>query len=372
MGRVIDTLGLLQLDFVNVLVPAQQLVVFSRLGRYDRNRLHRLLYGSGRYTEQWAHEASVVPMDAWPILAHRRRAYRPWPSNPVLKLPGRGRAYLDDVLDIVRERGAVCATDLPPVPGPKRREGDWHRSVPRWALEVHFGRGDLAVRERLPNFQRVYDLPERVVPPDLRERSVGDAEARRELLRQAARACGIATSRDLADYYRMSPKDARPHIHELLEEGEISEVRVDGWREPGLLHRDARIPRRISARALLSPFDPVVWFRPRTERLFDFHYRIEIYLPEAERRWGYYVLPFLLGDRLVARVDVKADRKSGRLVVPAAHAEPGIDRAETGAALAEELRELADWLGLDRIIVGRKGDLARDLARAVRAGRTGR
>jgi len=372
LRRVIDTLGLLQLDFVNVLVPAQQLVVYSRTGPYARERLHDLVYRRGIYTEQWAHEASIVPMDAWPLLEHRRRAYRPWPNNPILKMPGRGRDYLESVISLVRDRGPVCSADLPPVEGPRRRPGDWHRSVPRWALEFHFGRGALAVRERLPNFQRVYDLPERVLPAGLLDHSVTDAEARRELLRRAARSSGVATARDLADYYRMSPKEARPRIDELLDTGELREVRVEGWHEPGLLHRDARVPRRIDACALLSPFDPVVWFRPRAERLFDFHYRIEIYVPAARRRWGYYVLPFLLGDRIVARVDLKADRDAGRLLVQAAHAEPGIDGPAVCDALATELGTLAAWLGLERIVIGRKGDLCQALRRAVSARRTGR
>lgn len=370
--RVIDTLGLLQLDFVNVLVPAQQLVLFSRVGAYDRDRLRDVVYGSGHYTEQWAHEASIVPMDAWPLLEHRRKNYRPWPNNPILKLPCKGRDYLADVVAIVRERGAVCSSDLPAVDGPKRRPGDWHRSVPRWALEYHFGCGNLAVADRLPNFQRIYDLPERVIPAKHLERRLADADARRELLRHAARSLGIATAHDLADYYRMSARDAMPHIPDLVAAGEITEVRVEGWREAGYLHRDARVPRQIEARALLSPFDPVAWYRPRTERLFDFHYRIEIYVPAAQRRWGYYVLPFLLGDRLVARVDLKADRKRSRLLVQAAHAEPDIDRGATCDALALELRELGAWLDLERVVVGRRGDLAQELRNAVSGLRTDR
>ena len=207
--RVMQTLGALQLDFVNVLVPAHYLVVWSRLGSYDRQRFDRHVYRNGDYAEQWAHEASIVPACVWPLLAHRRAAYELAAYNPLRKLRNR-QAYLAAVLDQVRRDGAVTAGDLPPVPGPKRKPGDWHRSVPRWALEYHFARGDLAVVKRLPNFQRVYDLPERIVPAPHRQRRLTVEEADRELLLRSARALGVATLHDLADYYRMSPRAAAP------------------------------------------------------------------------------------------------------------------------------------------------------------------
>lgn len=365
--RVVRTLGLLQLDFVNVLVPAHYLVVFSRLGAYQRPRFDKLMYGSKEFTEQWAHEASIVPADAWPLLAHRRRAFKPWSNSPIMKLKDPA-AYLSEVLELVAERGAVTAADLPSVQGPKRKSGEWHRSVPRWALEYHFGFGTLAVRNRLSNFQRVYDLPERLIDDKHRLASLDNNAARRELLRRAARAYGIATAKDLADYYRMKTADALPRIDELVEEGVIKEVRVEDWSAPAYLALDSTLPRRVAASALLSPFDPLVWYRPRAERLFDFHYRIEIYVPEHKRKWGYYVLPYLLGDKLVARVDLKADRGASCLLVRAAHLEEGAKSAHVAAALARELRELASWLNLDRIKVARRGSLSQQLTKTLGSG----
>jgi uncharacterized protein YcaQ len=348
--RAMRRLGVLQLDFVNVLVPAHFLILWSRLGCYDRQRFERHIYGNGDYTEQWAHEASVVPTSAWPLLAHRRAAWRPSRYNPIRKLRNR-KAYLAGVLDQVRAQGAVTAGDLPPVPGPARKPGDWHRSIPRWALEYHFARGNLAVVSRLSNFQRVYDLPERHIPAEYLDKKLTRAEADREMLRRAARALGIATLHDLADYYRLSPREARPRIRELVDEGVLTPVEVEGWNVPAYFARGACLPRSIAGASLLSPFDPVVWHRPRAERLFDFHYRIEIYVPEAKRKWGYYVLPFRVGDRIVARVDLKADRASSRLLVRAAYEEPGIARRECAELLAAELNSLAGWLGLDAVVL---------------------
>ena len=364
--RVINDLGLLQLDFVNVVVPAHYLVIWSRLGPYDRQRFDRLVCAGSEFTEHWAHEASVVPMTSWPLLAYRRGEYRPWPQSPVMQLRNR-EEYLRTALDTVRERGPVVAADLPPMPGPARRPGDWYRSVARSALEYHFGHGHVAIAGRLPNFQRQYDLPERVIDEPLRVARHAREDAFRALLRQAARACGIATARDLADYWRMSPKEVPPRIAELVEEGTLAEVTVEGWRDPAYLHAAARLPRAVRTRALLSPFDPLVWFRPRTERLFDFHYRLEIYVPAAKRKWGYYVLPFLLDDRIVARVDLKAERSTGELQVLAAYPEGDIDEKRTAAELACELRALAGWLELAKVRVAGRGRFARALARAAKA-----
>ncbi len=363
--RVINQLGLLQLDYVNVLIPAHYLVLYSRLGAYPCQRLNDLVYQRKEFIEQWAHEASIVPIDAWPLLQHRRDEFQPYPNSPIMKLRGR-RAYLKKVIKIVEEQGPVTLNDLPPMPGPKRKAGDWHRSVPRWALEYHFGFGSVAVAERLPNFQRKYDLPERLIGAEHLAKRMRREDAQRELLRRAAKSCGISTARDLTDYYRMSPKDASPRIEELVEEGALRKVEVDGWKNQGLLYRDAVCPHQIKASTLLSPFDPVVWFRPRAERLFDFHYRIEIYVPASKRKWGYYVLPFLLNDKIVARVDLKADRKNKRLLVLAAHEEAGIDTASAVRKLAEELANLAKWLNLDSIRVSRRGPFARRLATATK------
>ena len=368
--RVVRTLGLLQLDFVNVLIPAHYLVVFSRLGPYQRERFNQLIYRSREFTEKCTHEESIVPMDTWPLLDYRRKTFKPWSNSPITEL-GVDAAYLNQVIEIVRQQGPVTSRDLPPFNEPKRKPGEWHRSVPRWSLEFHFGAGRVAVADRLPNFQRVYDLPERLIDEEYRTQCLRDDDARRELLRRAATACGIATARDLADYYRMPPRDAEPRLSELVEEGVIAEVSVEGWAETGYLAAGASIPRQVAAAALLSPFDPLIWFRPRTERLFGFHYRIEIYLPAHKRKWGYYVLPFLLGEQIVARVDLKADRRSATLLVQAAHLEEGADALNVARALSRELRELSSWLGLMAIKVGRRGSLARTLRQAVAAGAHG-
>lgn len=350
-GRVLQSVKLLQLDFVNVLIPAHYLVMWSRLGGYDRQRFEQFLYDSGRCTEQWAHEASVVPVTAWPLLAHRRAAWQPSRQNPLLTMRGRER-YLQEVLERVRTDGPVTANDIPAAKGPARRPGDWHRPMSRRALEYHFARGDLAVTRRLSNFQRVYDLAERAIPAEHLDRTLPAADAQRELLLAAIRACGIATLKDLADYYRMTAGDAAPRIDELVESRHVVPVAVDGWNEPAYLAADARIPRNIDVATLLSPFDPLVWYRPRAERLFGFFYRIEIYVPEHQRKWGYYVLPFLLGDQIVARLDLKADRAAGTLLVRRGHAEACCDMDACLPRLAAELVQLGHWLQLERVSVG--------------------
>jgi hypothetical protein len=339
----------LQLDFVNVLVPAHFLILWSRLGNYDRRRLEKFLYGSREFTEQWAHEASIVRVSDWPLLEHRRQAWKPWKRNPLETLDDPD-AYLRDILDKVEREGAVTANDLPAAASPGRKKpGDWHRPVQRWALEHHFGRGKLAIRQRQGNFQRVYDLPERLIDTPHRNRRVECVDAQRILLRQSAESLGVATLQDLADYYRMSARDVAPRLSELVEEGALTPVKVEGWNEQAYLSNAARCPRSIEGASLLSPFDPLVWFRPRARRLFDFEYRIEIYVPAAKRRWGYYVLPFRLGDRIVARVDLKADRQGNVLLVKALHHEPRADPKKTESALEGELGALAEWLGLGSV-----------------------
>jgi uncharacterized protein YcaQ len=362
--RVVNRLGLLQLDFVNVLVPAHYFVVFSRLGAYDRSRFNKLIYDSREFIEHWAHEASIVPVDCWPLLRYRREEFRPWPNSPIMKLKGK-KKYLETAMDVVTRSGPVVSNDLPPLPAPKGKPGDWSRSVPRWALELHFGLGRVSVAGRLPNFQRVYDLPEKLIDEPHFSSQVSREDAQRQLLETAARAHGIGTVHDLADYFRMTARDAAPRIQELVEEGLLHPVRVEGWDEPAYLHHQARVPRTLNARSLLSPFDPLVWFRPRGERLFDFHYRIEIYTPAAKRKYGYYVLPFLLGDKIVARVDLKADRKNSKLLVLASWLEEGADESETAEALACELGTLADWLCLNGLEVTTRGNLASALTESV-------
>ena len=359
--RVFNTLGLLQLDYVNVLMPAHFLIPWSRLGAYDRAAFEKYVYRSGECTEQWAHEASIVPADAWSLLAHRRHAYSMHKNNPLRRMRNHA-AYLEAALQQVESQGPITASDLPPVPGPKRKPGDWHRSIPRWALEYHFARGNLAVANRLPNFQRVYDLPSRIIPHQHLSASPDPRSAQQELIRRAASGLGVATLQDLADYFRMSAREAAPLVHDLVEMGDLQPVQVESWEEPAFLAKGARLPRQIAGASLLSPFDPVVWFRPRALRLFDFHYRIEIYVPAAKRKWGYYVLPFRLGDQIVARLDLKADRKSSKLLVLNVHEEAQIERKLCVAALGAELQALQQWLCLDAVSVTRHNMISRQLA----------
>ncbi len=317
VGRTIRRLGLIQLDYVNVLVPAHYLVLFSRLGPYNRGLLDEVVYRRREFTEQWAHEASIVPVELWPLLRHRRELHRPRPWGFDEFLAAQPH-YVERVLEQVRGQGPLTTADLPDAEGvPRRMDGDaWLGTVPRAKLEALFGQGVLAIAGRLPSFARMYDLAERVIPPAHYARLVVPTEAQRELIQSAARCYGIATA---DDYYRMPIRTARERIAELVAARELNPVRVEGWRVPAFLHPAAKAPRRIDACAVLSPFDPLVWYRPRAERLFGFEYRIEIYTPKEKRRWGYYVLPFLLGERLVARVDLKAERAEGRLAVPATH-----------------------------------------------------
>ena len=366
--RVLERLAVLQLDYVNVLGPAHHQVLFARLGPYDRSLLDDLTYRRREFTEQWAHEASILPVAAWPLLRHRMATRRVHPYGFDAFLTGHP-AYARWVLEQIRVRGPLSAEQLDVPNGTARRlRGAWFGTVPRAILEAHFGRGRLAVAHRRPDFVRVFDLAERVVPRHHYRRRVGRAEAQREL-RQAARAHGVGTVPDLADYFRMSVRDARVRVRELVEAADVREVSVEGWAEPAYLAPRARVPRTIAAAALLSPFDPVVWHRDRVARLFGFDYRIEIFVPQAKRRWGYYVLPFLLGDRLVARVDLKAERKEKRLRVRAAYAERGVRPQTVTRALATELATLAAWHDLDAVTVDRRGNLARPVAAEVRRSR---
>ena len=367
VARTIRRLGVLQLDYVNVLVPAHYQVLFSRLGPYDRSRFDDAVYRRREFTEQWARQASVVPVESWPLLRFRREAFRVRPHG-FEKFMERHRDYADWVLDEVRSRGPLAAADIAAPEGvPRKIPGStWIGTVPNGVLEAHFARGALAVADRLPNFVQVFDLAERLIPPEHFHRRVSDEDGQRGLMLIAARAHGVATAGDLADCYTMPMADARPRIAELVDAGELREVRVEGWREPALLHPKAALPRRIDAAALLSPWDPVVCHRPRAERLFGFDYKVEIFVPRAKRKWGYYVLPFLLGDRLVARVDLKAERKARRLDVLAAYIEPDAKPGVVAPALAEELRTMARWLELDHVKVSRRGGFASALGRAVR------
>jgi uncharacterized protein len=366
--RVVRQLALVQIDCVNVLTPAHYQVLFSRLGRYDTKVFDELIYDRREFTEQWAHEASIVPMETWPLLDYRRRIHRVRPYGFEVFMAEHSE-YVAAVLDEVRKRGPLMPSDLPHPEGTERRLAQsWFGTVTRAVLEAHFGRGDIAIARRLPNFARVYDAAERIIPTKYREISVPRADAERQLIAIAARALGISTAADLADYFRMPVRDTTRPIAELVASGDLLEARVEGWRTPAYLHRDAAISNATAAAALLSPFDPLIWYRPRLQRLFAFEHRFEIFVPQNKRKWGVYVLPFLLVDRLVARVDLRADRENGHLLVLAAYAEDSEDCAIVADALAAELRTLAGWLGLGAIRVGRRGNLARLLAASLRSG----
>jgi uncharacterized protein len=366
--RTVARTGVLQIDSVNVLQRAHYMPLFSRMGCYDRDLLHR---ASGtpprRLIEYWAHVAAFMPTDLWPVMQHRMRRYRAegheWSGM-------RHRPELvESLLAEVRAEGPKTSRDLDDGLPRVRENWGWNWSETKKALEYLFFTGELAVARRNGAFERVYDLPDRVLPRAVLEQpEPTPREAHRELVRRAARSHGVATGRSLADYYRMRPSEAGPAIHDLVEAGELRPVAVEGWPAPAYLHPEARIPRRVDACALLSPFDPVVWERQRAEALFGFRYRIEIYVPEHRRVHGYYVLPFLLGDRLVARVDLKADRPDGALVVKSAYAEEHAP-PDTPGRLARALAELAGWLNLHRVTVLRNGDLWPALDREVRAAR---
>jgi uncharacterized protein YcaQ len=367
VAGTIRRLGLVQLDFVNVLVPAHYLVLFSRLGPYDRSLLDEVVYRRREFIEQWAHEASIVPVEAWPLLHHRRASHRVRPYGFETFLEEHA-PWVARVLEEVRARGPLTADGFEnPRVLPRELRHAWFRSAARAVLEAHFGRGLLAVHERRPNFQRSFDLAERVVPAEHRGPPPARDEAQRALLEVAARAHGVGTAADLADYHRMPLAEARPRLAELLDRGALRPVEVEGWAETAFRHAEAREPRRLEAAALLAPFDPVVWYRPRAVRLYGFDYRFEIFVPPERRRFGKYVLPFLLGDALVARVDVEADRPRCRLAVGGAWAEPGVEPERVAGPLATELSTLSRWLGLEQVTVGRRGSLARALAAAVRA-----
>lgn len=365
LRHVLDHVGLIQIDSVNVLVRSQELPLFARLGAHPR-RLIPDATAADELFEYWGHEASHIPVDQYPLYRwkmDRARAGAMWSglrdliaSKPHLPV---------DVLARIRDEGAVVAGDLSTRTGPKGAWWDWDDA--KATLEYLFWVGDLSARRRTSDFARVYDLPERLVPDEHLNAPVpSEGDARKDLLLRAARAMGVATANDLADYHRQRVTAVRHLLAELVEDRALVPVRVEGWGPLAYLHPDARRPRDVHARALLSPFDSLVWNRDRDERLFDFRYRIEIYTPQARRQYGYYVLPFLLGDRIVARVDLKADRARGTLLVPGAFGEHHVtDRAEVAHHLAAELCLMADWLGLQRVEVGTKGDLARPLARAL-------
>jgi uncharacterized protein YcaQ len=366
MRKTIDRLGLLQIDSVNVLVRAHYLPLFSRLGPYGAKRLDRLAYRGQRRAlfEYWGHEASLLPIAAHPLMRWRmERAGRGGEMyKGIARFGQRNRKFLEAVLAEIAERGPISAAEL--TDAGRARGPWWGWSKGKRAIEWLFWAGKVTTATRRSTFERVYDVPERCLPPDvLALPTPAPEEAQRQLLLIAARALGVATERDLRDYFRLEVADTKARLRELVEAGALRPVEVEGWTHPGYLDPEARMPRRVDARALLSPFDPLVWERDRAERLFGFRYRIEIYTPAHKRVHGYYVLPFLLGERMAARVDLKAERAAGTLRVVAAHRESDADDTRVAPALAEELLLLAGWLGLERVVIAGRGDLAPALRR---------
>ena len=363
-------LGMLQIDSVNVLTRAHYFPLFSRLGAYPVKLLDEVSYSGKRrrFFEYWGHEASLLPLEVFPLLRWRmERASRfvgTWG-----RLAGFARErpdFIERVIEVVKQHGPAGAGEIEKHLAEERTRGSkgwWSWTDSKAALEFLFWCGRITTATRR-NFERVYDLTERVIPDEILTAKTPSLEdAQRQLVRIAGRALGLATELDLRDYFRFNVDEARTRIAELVETGELVPVTVEGWK--AYLHRDAKIPRRVDAQALISPFDPLIWERKRPERLFRFRYRIEIYTPAHKREHGYYVIPFLLGDRFVARVDLKADRKLERLQVLSVHEEPGVDRPRVAEALAGELAILAEWLGLVRIQVAERGDMASSLRVAI-------
>jgi uncharacterized protein YcaQ len=368
LARLVDRLGVVQIDSVNVISRTHYLPAFSRLGAYDRSLLEEIAWGRSKRRplfEYWAHEASLLPLAAQPLLRWRmddaHRGVGTW--KHLAKLLRERRDFIDKVLAEFEARGPLSAGELEL--GHKGEGGWWGWSEAKRAVEALFWTGELTTATRRGTFERVYGLTEKVLPSSVLDAPTPSrADAHRELIRISARAMGIATSKDLRDYFRLPVEGFKTRLEELVEAGDLVPVKVKGWREAAFMDPAARLPRRVSRDALLSPFDNLIWFRERTERVFGVRYRIEIYTPAEKRTHGYYVLPFLQGEAITARVDLKADRKAGVLLVQASHVEPWAD-AETAPRLAAELGRMAGWLGLERVKVLPKGDLAKALAAAV-------
>lgn len=352
LTRALDRSHLLQIDSVNVLVRAHYMPLFSRLGAYERGLLEKAAYHPKKRAtfEYWGHEASLIRLDLHPLFRWRmaRAAKGEGIYGGIARFGQEKRAFIEEVRREIAERGPIGAGEL--TGGGKGKGSWWGWSDGKRALEWLFWAGEVTTATRR-GFERLYDLPERVIPAAILDAPTpSEAEAQRELLKHSIRALGIASERCLRDYFRIGPTDAKARIPELIETGDLLPVTVEGWSAPVYLDPQARLPRNIDARALVSPFDPIVWERTRTERLFDFHYRIEIYTPAEKREFGYYCLPFLLGDEIVARLDLKADRATERLIVHSIHPEHHVAPGTIAPALGEELRLMADWLGLRDIV----------------------
>jgi uncharacterized protein YcaQ len=376
LRRVLRRIGLLQMDSVNVLMRAHYMPLYSRLGPYPRALLDRAAYQAPRELfEYWGHEASLLPVSLQPALRWRMERGHGW--SGVARINETRPDLVRWVLDEVRAKGPLTAAEISDDAPVRREHWGWNWSDVKTGLESLFWSGEVMAARRNGAWARVYDVPERVLPRAvLQAPTPTPAQAHRELVRVAARALGVAVEKDLRDYFRLAADTTRVAIADLIEAGELLPVTVEGWPQRAYLHAGARLPRSVNAATLVSPFDPLVWERTRTERMFGFRYRIEIYVPAAQRVHGYYVLPFLLGDRLVARVDLKADRQAGVLRVPAAWLEPAPagragrghpDPGEVAEALGAELRRLAGWLELEAVVPPEGGDFAEPLRAALRA-----
>ena len=372
LRRLAARLGAIQIDSVNVLVRSHYLPAYSRLGPYSMRLFDKFAYERRGMFEYWGHAASFLPITLHPLMRWRMAKNAEEFERFRAIIEGRRPGYVKSIEREIAQRGPLAFGDLAD-PGRlekvKTKYAESSIAWWRWAdgksvLESLFDKGRVAVAGRR-NFERLYDFAERVIPEEiLALPTPSEEDARRALVKVAAGALGVATVRDLADYFRLPMAETRAGVAELVEQGDLLPARVEGWTDPAYLAAGAKAPA-IEAHALVSPFDSLVWNRARAERLFGFHYRIEIYVPEPKRVHGYYVLPFLLGDTLVARVDLKADRKRGTLMVPGAFLEVGANGRHVASELATELRRMADWLALDRIEVGDRGDLAPQLARAL-------
>ncbi|MEI7600344.1 MAG: crosslink repair DNA glycosylase YcaQ family protein [Aestuariivirga sp.] len=368
MASMVRRLNLLQIDSVNVVARSHYLPLYSRLGAYSQQTLDERAFGQKKRTmfECWAHEASLLPMELHPLM--RWRMARARAGNGTYKSMDQfgkdERSYVKQVLDFVTRNGPTVAGEVPG--GGKAEGGWWGWSKGKLALETLFDQGLVTTASR-NGFERLYDIPERVIPADvLALPAPSEKDAIRQLLDLSARAHGVGTEIDLRDYFRLPIQETRAALAELVADGVLIPVTIEGWKQQAYLHHDAKIPRKAGGTALLSPFDPMVWARSRAERLFAFHYRIEIYTPAPKRQFGYYVLPLLHHDRIVGRVCLKADRQSGVLRANASHHEAHADPAETAAALAGELQLMAGWLGLGDVAAGPSGNLARSLRNALR------
>ena len=361
LRRVMDAVGLIQIDSVNVLVRSQEMPLFSRLGNHPRTLIPDAT-DAGELFEYWCHEASHLPVSMYPLLQWRMEEARNGSMWPGLQRVAKSKPKLvKEIRDRIYNDGPIVAGDVRTRTGPKGSWWDWDDG--KAILEYLFWTGEITARRRSSDFARVYHAPSEVIPEDVLNAPIPtETEARKQLLLLAARSMGVATAADLIDYHRQKGAIARPLLKELVSTGELEQVAVSGWRDAAYMIPGTKQPRDMQVRALVSPFDSLVWCRPRIERVFDFHYRIEIYVPAPKRIYGYYVLPFVLGDKIVARVDLKADRHNSELLVPGAFSEPDVDIKYVAAELMLELREMAAWLGLENIRVGNNGDLAKPLA----------